>query len=125
MRQRVSRRLLKGMRAVLGAERAHRELLEQAADAIVRAGRGGGFVEVNQRACEMLGYSRAELLRRRIVDVLTPEAVAGGVERMAALLAGQTLLSERELARADGTRVPVEISTRLLSDGRLQASPAT
>jgi diguanylate cyclase (GGDEF)-like protein/PAS domain S-box-containing protein len=120
MRERLSRIFLDGLRAVLGAQRAHRELLEQAADAIFLAGRDGRFVEVNERACEMLGYRRAELLGRRVAEVLTPEAVAGGAERIAALRAGETLLSERELVRSDGVRVPVEISTRLLSDGRLQ-----
>ena len=120
MRPRLSRISLTGLRAVLAARRAHRELLEQAADAIFLASPDGRFVDVNARACELLGYSRTALLGRNIGDVLTPEGAAGGKERMAALRAGETLLSERELVRSDGSLVPVEVSTRLLSDGRLQ-----
>ena len=107
--------------ALRASEQAHRELLEQAPDAIFLASAEGGFVEVNERACELLGYSRQELLGRKIADVLTPEAIGVNPNaRMQALREGKTLLSERELLHASGSRVPVEISTRLLSNGRFQ-----
>jgi diguanylate cyclase (GGDEF)-like protein/PAS domain S-box-containing protein len=106
--------------ALRASERAHRELLEHAPDAIFLAERDGRFVDLNERACELLGYSRAELLGRSITDVLPQAATANPVDRLAALRDGKTLLSERAMRRADGTLVPVEISTRQLSDGRLQ-----
>src|SRR5579864_2918685 len=107
-------------KALRASERNHRELLEQAPDAIFIASRDGRFVDLNQRACQLLGYSRDELLGRSIGDVLSPEGESDRQPRMQALSEGKTLLSERELLRADGSRVPVEISTRLLSNGRLQ-----
>src|SRR5581483_5447085 len=59
--------------ALRASEQSRRELLEQAPDAIFLATPEGGFVDVNERACELLGYTREELLARSIADVLTPE----------------------------------------------------
>ncbi|MFI5274428.1 MAG: PAS domain-containing protein, partial [Ktedonobacterales bacterium] len=107
-------------------ERAHladdlRLLVEQASDAILVADPQGRYVEVNGSACTLLGCTRDELLAMRMTDVVFP----GDVERLAAtealLRSGGKHIGEWELRRKDGTRVPVEISSCLLSDGRCQA----
>ena len=97
------------------SERRYRTLLEQASDAIAVADADtGAFLTVNQAACELLGYTREELTTMRIADILLPEDIDSGAERMRALRAGASLLSERRLRRRDGALVAVEISTRLV-----------
>ena len=70
----------------------------------------GRIVEVNDRACEMLGYTRDELLEMQVTDVDTPEQHAQ-TPRIARQLAetGHAVF-ETEHVRKDGGRVPVEIS---------------
>ena len=46
-----------------------RRLFDQAADAIFVHDLDGRFLDVNRRACESLGYTRAELLRMSVWDV--------------------------------------------------------
>jgi PAS domain-containing protein len=55
----------------LGASEARwRMFMEQASDGIFVADPNLKFVEVNAAACEMLGYTRAELLARSVPDVV-------------------------------------------------------
>jgi PAS domain S-box-containing protein len=108
-----------GLEAALEArEMRYRRLLEQAADGILIADPTGYFVEANLAICVLLGYTRDELLRLRVHDVLELSATS---DRRAELAEGQTVLSERRLRRKNGTWVVVEVSTRLLPDGAFQA----
>ncbi|HKG94632.1 MAG TPA: PAS domain S-box protein, partial [Gemmatimonadaceae bacterium] len=102
--------------AVRRSEQRYRALIEQASDGIcvVDMGDGGRITAVNSRFCEMLGYTRDELLTLRVPDVLLPEEMEGTEERLRALQAGRTLLSQRRLRRKDGGVVQVEITSRLV-----------
>lgn len=98
-----------------------RVLVEQAVDAILVADANWRYVEVNPSASELLGYTRDELLGMRIVDVVRPEDRERVAELEAELRRGATHRGEWWLVRKDGTLVPVEITSRLLADGRCQA----
>jgi PAS domain S-box-containing protein len=51
------------------SEHGLRTLVEHAADAFFVHDWVGRFLDVNQRACESLGYSRDELLKMTVMDV--------------------------------------------------------
>ena len=99
----------------------YRMLVEQAADVISIIDPEGNYIEVNSKACELLGYTREELLRMNAVDFIPPEDLAAQPIHFAELRAGQTVLTERRLRRKDGSLVLVETSARMLEDGRIQA----
>ena len=92
-------------------------LFEHAHDAIFIENDADDILDVNQRACDLLGYTRAELLALKLTDLQAPE-VRGPI--------GQTI--QAELARhsgapfeavdlrRDGTRVPVEVTVTTLRD---------
>ena len=101
------------------SEARYRALMEQAAEGIFIADPTGRYVDVNPSACQMLGYSRSELLQLRMQDVVPPEEQARLPLRMDDLLAGKTLTLERYLRRKDGTTMAGEISAKMLDDGRL------
>lgn len=106
--------------AARNASRA-RELFELAPDGIFIAGPDGRYVDVNAAGAQLLGYSAGELLERRIIDILPPEAEArlhGSLDRVRG---GATEVGEWLLRRKDGTFVPTEVSAKVLPDGRLQA----
>jgi PAS domain S-box-containing protein len=102
------------------SEDKYRILVEQASDGIAIYDRDGKLVEVNTRACEVLGYTRDELLTLNVSDVIAPQSLAETPLRYEALRTGQPLLGERVLLRKDGSSIPVELSARMLSDGRFQ-----
>ena len=62
------------------SEERLRNLLENAGDAIFVHDLGGRFVDVNQRACESLGYTREELLGLCVQDV--EQNFTGDIEEM-------------------------------------------
>lgn len=101
--------------ALGAAAELYQTLFEQAADGIFLTDIGGRFLEVNQRGCEMLGYTHAELLSLSIADI----APDGGFMHVTDLPRGLSMTAERSLLRKDGCWLPVEISGRKLSDGNL------
>lgn len=106
--------------ALRESEYNYRSILEQASDGIFIADASGRYIEVNPSGCDMLGYTREELLEKKISDLIPPEDLSKIPIRMDELKQGKIILSERRLIRKDGTLLPVEISARILSDGRLQ-----
>lgn len=97
------------------SEARYRTLFEQANDALFLENEQDEIIDVNRRACELLGYTREELLKMHVSDLQAPETrVADGhvVARELHLYKGQPF--EALDIRRDGTRVPVEITvTRL------------
>ncbi|MBI5829704.1 MAG: PAS domain S-box protein, partial [Chloroflexi bacterium] len=106
--------------ALRESEERYRTLVEYASDGIFLSDAQGRYLDVNPRACDMLGYSREELLSMSIADVIAPEELAARPIRFDELRAGKALISERQLRRRDGSFLEVEISARILPDGRLQ-----
>jgi PAS domain S-box-containing protein len=98
-----------------------RETVELAPDAYFLSDLDGRYKDVNQAACLLLGYTRDEFLQMSLRDVVAPEE-APRLEplKKALLVPGRVITSEWTLRRKDGTRVPTEVSSNILSDGRWQ-----
>ena len=113
------------VRALHHSERKYRALVEQASDSIFITSEDGRLLDVSSQACLLLGYSRAALLALGIPDILAPpepdEQIPPLAERLAALRAGKITRYEHRLRRQDGSQVAVEIASKLLDDGRIQA----
>jgi PAS domain S-box-containing protein len=96
-------------------ESRFRELLEVAPDGIIEADAEGRILTANQAAQTLFGYSRDELLRLN-VDDLVPSALRGGhaAHRAKYYASPTTRPMGRNLIltalRRDGSEVPVEIS---------------
>ena len=106
---------------LLENERKYRELVEQASDGIFIVEPAGEIVEVNPKGCEMLGYTREELLQTPVAGIMTDTIDSWSLGKLSTMHAEQTLLSERMMIRKDGSRFPVEISSKMLRNGQLQA----
>jgi PAS domain S-box-containing protein len=120
-RLRESHARLRRQEAELRASEAlYRGLVDLAADAIVLSQPGGRIVEANHRASELSGRSREELLGT------TLETLFGSAELARAPFCydladqGRIVVSERTLVRKDDARVPVEMSSRRMPDGKYQ-----
>jgi PAS domain S-box-containing protein len=105
--------------ALRKSEANYRSLLEQASDGIAVIDRQGRYLDVNSRMCDMMGYSRDEFLNLTIKDVVASEDQAATPLRLPELLAGKTVVNERFMQRKDGSTFPMEISAKMIPDGRL------
>lgn len=107
--------------ALRESEERFRHLFEQASDGIVMADMSGHYLDVNSRACHMLGYSREELLGMSVTDLLDPHDYKRLREIKAELLEGHRHSGEWKLRRKDGATLSVEISAKLQPDRRWHA----
>ncbi len=99
----------------------YRMLFDEAADGILITDLDGHYTDVNPAACRLLGYPREELLGMGIRDVI-PQADWGRLENdRDHMLVGETVVSEWQVCRKDGVWLAVEVSARILDDGRWQA----
>ncbi|MHB1247666.1 MAG: putative bifunctional diguanylate cyclase/phosphodiesterase [Sulfuriferula sp.] len=102
------------------SEERYRALVEQASDGIFITDNLERFLDVNNSACDMLGLSRKYMLARHIQDVMPDEEYAKFTQIRHRLKAGETLLNEWHMKCGDGSLIPVEVSAKILSDGRIQ-----
>lgn len=102
-----------------GNEERYRLLLQNINDAIIVhdiSPSGPGAVrEVNDRACQLLGYTHEELLRKAITDFDIPEQAGISSSISRELLSTGRAVFETEFVTWSGKRVPVEVSVRLFT----------
>ncbi len=92
-------------------------LLDQAADAFFVFDDDARILVVNRRACEMLGFTREELLARNIADLIPAEDLIATPLCLPELRAGKAVLSQRRMRAKDGGALNVELSARRLDQG--------
>jgi len=100
--------------ALRETEYHYRMLFDNAGDAIFIHNLTGRYLEVNQVACDSLGYTREELLRMTPADVNAPEFVGQIPERIAQLRHEDHIFFETVYIRRDGAAVPVELNSRII-----------
>ncbi|HEY8148204.1 MAG TPA: PAS domain S-box protein [Vicinamibacteria bacterium] len=93
-------------------------LMEHANDAILILDPTARVVEVNRETERLLGRPRAEILGRHYDDFVVPDEQADSARLLAQLLTEGTLrVEQRQLVRADGTSLWVEVSASLVPLG--------
>jgi PAS domain S-box-containing protein len=102
------------------SEARYRTLVDQAADGIFIIDRNGYFLDVNLSGCKMTGYIREQILMMNMANLTAFQDLDRLPLIMEKLLRGKGSVDEWRLRRSDGTELPAELSTNLLSDGRLQ-----
>jgi PAS domain S-box-containing protein len=109
-----------------GREEHYRALFNAITDALFvheigDDGVPGTFIEVNDVACERLGYTREELLRMSPADIDAPGPAADVRWISRRVLAGECVIFEQTHVTRDGRRIPVEMSARLFRLDERQA----
>lgn len=101
-------------RELLEHEQQYRTLLETATDAFFLHDTDGNFLNVNQQACDSLGYTKDELLEMTVFDIVCdtePEAIK---QQWNQLSAGEKLRLESHYRHKDGSTFPVSVSIGLI-----------
>ncbi len=107
-------------RALKARDSRYRALFEIANDALFIENDRDEILDVNQKACDLLGYSREELLSMRVADIQAPEC-RGEPGRV--LINENTDHQEKPFEtldlHKDGTRIPVEVTNNRLEEAGL------
>jgi len=106
--------------AVAESEQRFRQLFDYAVDGIFIADRDGKYIDVNRYAGRMLGYSRDELVGKRITDLIKE------TDRERLFKGREYFLENPEHVRTEewdlkcknNTYIETEVSSRILPDGR-------
>jgi PAS domain S-box-containing protein len=87
----------------------------------------GHILKVNDRMCELFGYSRDELLKMSLIDVTHPNDRQASIDMLAAIAAGghDTLTVDKRYLRKDGSAFWALKTTRLINDGEGQPTVCT
>lgn len=71
------------------------------------------FVNVNQIACKMLGYSRKQLLKLSLQNLFPPERIDDLLPILKMLKTEGRAIYKTVLLRKDGSKLPVEINSKI------------
>jgi PAS domain S-box-containing protein len=98
------------------SEQRFRGIFEAASDGVLIEALDGALLDVNENACRLLGYTKAELLRRRAPDLVLPEMRdwLPGVRNT--ILAKGRFRAEVVYLRKDGSSVQLELAASVLDD---------
>lgn len=97
-------------------EEKYRDLIEHAPEMICQLDRGGRLVHVNKTGLDKLGYSRAEMLGKKLWELVPPGQEAHVLHYLEQLVSrGQSSIETILLAK-DGRSIDVEIHATALFD---------
>ncbi|MCA1739907.1 MAG: PAS domain S-box protein, partial [Actinobacteria bacterium] len=100
------------------SEKRFRSTFEQAAVGIAHVDADGRWLRVNQRLCEIAGYSREELLQKTFQEITHPDDLDADLEKVRQLLAGEieTYSMEKRYFRKDGSIVWINLTSSLMRE---------
>jgi len=106
----------KAEKTLFESESRYRSIFEGVQDAILVETTDFRILDVNQRACELYGYSREEFLTKTVLDLVPSEGYIHRFDGNSLEEAGIGTV-ESVNVRANGESFPVELSGRLSSFG--------
>jgi PAS domain S-box-containing protein len=104
------------------SEDRFRVTFEQAAVGIAHVGIDGQFIRVNQRWCDILGYSREEFLLKTFKDITHPDHLEADMKDAKKLFSGQVenYSKEKRYIRKDGSPIWANLTVALVRDSNGQ-----
>ena len=105
-------------RALHESERQLRATFEHAAVGIAHTAPDGRWLRVNQKLCDILGYTREELLHTTFLDVTHPDDHESNLESRGRLLAGEitTHSMQKRYIKKDGSVIWVDVTVSLVRE---------
>ena len=100
------------------SEERFRATFEQAAVGIAHVSADGEFLRINDRFCEIVGYTRDEMLASTFQNITHPDDLAADVEHVQRLLRGEadTYSMKKRYYRKDGNTVWVNLTVSLIRE---------
>jgi PAS domain S-box-containing protein len=100
------------------SEERFRMTFEQAAVGVAHVGLDGIFLRINQRFCDIVGYSKEEMLTRTFQDITHPDDLEADLEYVRQVLADEikTYSIEKRYFKKDGEVVWINLTVSLLRE---------
>lgn len=96
----------------------YRELIDLAVDGILLGSHEGIITEANEYMCSLIGMPREEILGKHISYIpFCPESMEKNPWKFDLLQKGEIVVSERDIIRPDGSKITVEMRTKMMPDG--------
>lgn len=112
----LNNELVEKLEQVSKAEQRYRMLFEEASDGIVLSDVEGNFIDVNPYLCDLLGYSRDELVRKNYQSILDPDELAARPIDYDNIRIGVGITAERTFKSKDGSGITVESRIKKIDD---------
>jgi len=102
--------------ALIRSEDRFRSTFEQAAVGIAHVGLDGRWLRINQRLCDMVGYSRKEMLTLTFQDITYPDDLDSDLKNVQKILDGkiQTYDMEKRYIRKNGGVIWINLTVSML-----------
>ena len=101
---------------IQASERKHRMLFENMNEGLIEINEKGKITFVNKRLCEIVGYSRKELMNKLPSSIMDKESEKICVEQGIKRRKGLEEKCEMSFQRPDGVKVPTLISPKVFLD---------
>ena len=110
--------LERAVQSLRDSEKRFRATFEQAAVGIAHVGPDGRWLRVNQKLCDIVGYTREELLSLTFQDITHPDDLDTDLARMHQMLEGQldTYTLEKRYLQKDGSSIWMNLTVALVRD---------
>lgn len=102
-------------------ESLYRSLFDNVPDGILVADQKSYYLDANQEMCNMLGYSRKELIGRHAADIVSHQEAEPIEPALAPIKIGFEHSREWQLRRKDGSIFDAEVRVNKMPDGTLLA----
>jgi PAS domain S-box-containing protein len=98
--------------ALRTSEQRFRATFNQAAVGIAQVGIDGKWLVVNQKLCDIVGYTYKELLERTFQDITHPDDLSSDLEHVCRIMAGEisTYSMEKRYIRKDGSHIWINLT---------------
>jgi PAS domain S-box-containing protein len=108
--------------ALRESEQRFRATFNQAAVGIAHVGLDGNWLRVNQKLCEIVGYTDAELVTRTFQDITDPEDLETDLQYVRKLLANeiQSYSMEKRYIHKNGSRIWINLTGSLVRKPNLE-----
>ncbi len=105
-------------KALVESEELFRTAFESSTAGVCMLDKNGKYFKVNDKACEILGYTRDELLRKTFTDITYEEDIQIGLDNQKKLISGEisTARYEKRYLRKDGSVIWAYISAAAIRD---------
>jgi PAS domain S-box-containing protein len=102
----------------MNSQARFRDAFDQSAVGMAYADADGRYVQVNDRMCELLGFTREELLQRSFMELTHPDDLRRELRMLASLRAGDNahFSMEKRKRRRDGTYLWVNATISTILD---------
>ncbi len=104
------------------SETRYKDLFEFAVGGILIGTTDGYIIDANNRMCKIFGRKKEEIIGKHLSDgFFTKDSVETKPFEYEKLWYGETIVKQRTVQRPDGSKIDIEMHTKMFPDGTLQS----